>query len=107
MVQLLTALPSSSTVHAPQMRGFAADVRAGEARHFAQVVDQEQPRLDFVGIGFSVDGESDLQVRPPGPRSARLEILGVAVLKIAKSGGGRKGEGIVTTAKFDRCGSGL
>ncbi len=40
-------------------RRFATDVRARQTGHFAQVVNQQQARLDGVGALGSVDGESD------------------------------------------------
>ena len=72
MVQLLTAMPSSMTVQAPQMevsQPMCGPVRPGD---LAQIVDQEQARLDLVGIGFAVDSESDLpfHVRIPDPKRA-------------------------------------
>jgi hypothetical protein len=55
-VQLLTASPSTWQVHAPQFGGVAADVRAGQAELFAQVVHEQQSRLDLRRMSLSVDG---------------------------------------------------
>ena len=71
MVQDLTALPSSMTVQAPQIevsQPMCGPVRPGD---FAQVVDQQQPRLDFVGVRFSVNGERDLSFHVRIPRADR------------------------------------
>ena len=40
-------------------RRLAADVRAGQSGHFAQVVNQQQARLDGVGALLSIEGKSD------------------------------------------------
>ena len=39
--------------------GFAADVGSGETGDIAQIVDEQQPGLDFGGVGLAVDGERD------------------------------------------------
>src|ERR687892_1791494 len=36
-----------------------ANVRTGEAQHVAQIVNQEQARLDFVGVPLTVDGDGN------------------------------------------------
>src|SRR5579871_397796 len=50
-------------------RGLAADMRTGQARDLAQVVNQKEPRLDFIGVWFPVDGERYLtfHLRIPAP----------------------------------------
>ena len=58
-VQDLTALPSSSTVQAPQMRSFAADVGPGQPDDLAQVVNQQQARLDLVSPLLAIDRHRD------------------------------------------------
>ena len=71
IVQLLTALPSSITVQAPQIEVSQPMCGPGQAGHLAQVVDQQQARLDLVGIRLSVDRESDLLFHGahPGPEA--------------------------------------
>ena len=50
-------------------RSLAADVRAGEAARFTQIVDQKQARFHLVRVWFAVDGERDFpfHVRIPDP----------------------------------------
>ena len=52
--------------------GLAADVRAGEPGYFAQVMDEQQARLDFVWYALSVDGECDLSFHGGSVPSAGL-----------------------------------
>ncbi len=40
-------------------RSLATHVRGGEAEDVAQVVDQQQARLDLVGVRLPVDGDRD------------------------------------------------
>ena len=51
-------------------RGVAADVRGAQVEGLPQVVDEQQPRLDLVAAGDSVDRELDLHdwIRPPSNR---------------------------------------
>ena len=59
MVQLLTALPSTCTVQAPQSDVSQPMCGPGETGHFAQVVNEQQARLDGVGALVSIDGKGD------------------------------------------------
>jgi hypothetical protein len=47
--------------------GLAAHVGTGEAEDFAEVVDEEQTRFDFVGVRHAVDGYVDGSVHEEAP----------------------------------------
>src|SRR5947209_956467 len=49
-------------------RRFAADVRSREAGVFPQIVDQKEPRLDFIRIVFAINSERDLPFHERIPR---------------------------------------
>lgn len=60
-------------------RGFAADVRTSHACDVAEVMDEQQARLDFIRVRLAVDGEGDLfshtgtkkNLSETGPKSKR------------------------------------
>ena len=61
-VQDFTDSPSSSTVQAPQDVVSQPTLAARRPQALAQVVDEQQPRLDLVGRGCPVDRELDLHL---------------------------------------------
>ena len=62
MVQLFTASPLRCSAAGAARRRVAADVGAGEAEHFADVVDEQRARLHVAVVDRAVDGDRNLHL---------------------------------------------
>ena len=63
IVHDFTDSPSTSTVHAPQRRRVAPDLRAGEPALLAEVLHQQRARLDVVILHAAVHTHRYLHLR--------------------------------------------